>query len=33
MMLVPPAMTIAKPTSQVATDSSPDEVERYGARG
>jgi hypothetical protein len=28
-----PAMTIVKPMIQIATDSSPEEVERYGVRG
>jgi len=28
-----PAMTIDSPMSQIATDPSPEEVERYGARG
>ena len=28
-----PAMTIDSPMSQVATDPSPEEVERYGVRG
>ena len=32
-MVALPAMTMANPMSQVATDSSPEEVERYGARG
>jgi hypothetical protein len=27
-----PAITIDSPMSQIATDSSPEEVERYGAR-
>ena len=33
MIAAPPASTMVKPRTQVATDSSPEEVERYGARG